>query len=81
MIDGLKPSSSSEPVHQAIFRRSRDGGTTVSCKCRAVLGKHDRRYGDFHEPMPQDSNQTVWQTYNLPENHWAPFTEQDKIQT
>ena len=70
-----------EEVHKIVFRGN-GGNVTVSCRCRAVYGKHSRLKGggDYHEPMPRVGRESVWETYNRPENHWAPFEEQDRIQ-
>lgn len=71
--------SDDQPIHEIVLR-VHGSRSLVSCYCRAVLGKHDRAGGDYHEPMPLDSP-NLFDIYNKPENHWAPFTEEDKITT
>lgn len=74
-------SSDVEYVHKIVLRRARPNRTTVSCYCRAVLGKHNRRRGEYHEPMDWPADMTAFAVYNIPENHYAPFTDQDRIKT
>lgn len=77
----MPTTSSEELIHQIVFRRARPNVTTVSCRCRAIFGKHNRRGGEVYEPMDWPEGQTAWQVYNQPENHYAPFTEKDRIKT
>jgi hypothetical protein len=67
-------------MHKPILRLQK-GRLTVSCDCRAVLGKYARNpVGEYFEPMyAEPSDSTLWDTYNNPENHWAPFDNQDRI--
>lgn len=69
--------------HGIIFRRKAKYGTTVSCQCRAHHFKHSRQKGGGEVYVPMDilPGETVWQTYNRPENHWIEFTNSDRIRT
>jgi hypothetical protein len=64
--------------HQIVFR-VRKGKAIVSCKCRAVYGKHDRRGGDYFLAIPSEVGDNFWELYNQPENHFAPFADSDRI--
>lgn len=70
------------PDHGIIFRRKKHT-TTVSCQCRASETKHSRQKGggEYYEPFEVPPNQTVWQAYNNPDNHWIDFSESDRIPT
>lgn len=79
-IDTSKQTNSSE--HEIVFRVRKIGKADkaiVSCKCRAVLGKHDRRGGEFYDAISDEVGVNFFDLYNQPENHWAPFTEEDRI--
>lgn len=54
---------------------------TVSCQCRASYEKHSRLKGggEYYEPMPRVGRESVWETYNRPENHLVDFTDKDKV--
>lgn len=67
-------------THQIVFRL-RGNKTTVSCQCRAHDLKHCRTKGggEYYEPFEVQPDETVWNAYNNPENHWVEFTEQDRI--
>ena len=65
--------------HQIVLRVARNQKLTVSCRCQAVYGRHDRRRGDYHEPMYWPEGMTSFEVYNIPENHNGNFTDKDKI--
>lgn len=73
---------STEYHHQIVLRQN-SKNATVSCYCRAVLGRHVREPGgvDYCEPMVWPAHLTAFTVYNQPENHWAPFTEENRIKT
>lgn len=68
------------PTHQIVFRI--DGSKMrVSCYCRANPLKHSREKGggDYYEPMPVGITESVYEAYNKPVNHFAPFSIGDMI--
>lgn len=69
-----------QKTHGIVFR-SRGGKITVSCQCRASYEKHTREKGggEYYEPMPRTGRESVWETYNRPDNHWVEFTDKDKV--
>lgn len=54
--------------------------TVVSCNCRRAPGKNDKagKLNYDHIGKTHDFNETR-KLYNNPENHWAPFGEEDKL--
>lgn len=78
-MSGPMPTNYSE--HQIVLRRAKGSQTTVSCKCRAVFGSHDRQGGEYHEPMDWPEGMTAFEVYNEPNNHYRTFTRQDRIPT
>jgi len=67
-------------THGIIFRTN-GGRMSVSCQCRASELNHSRTKGggEYYEPMPRVGRESVWETYNRPENHWIDFTDEDRI--
>lgn len=65
--------------HQPIISFS-GGSLTVSCNCRVTVGQHEKAGKLIYSPIgsSKDYKETRW-LYNDPDNHWAEFTEEDKI--
>lgn len=63
--------------------RSHGGKLNISCQCRASDLKHVRQKGggEYYEPMVRVEGETMWETYNNPDNHEVVFTEEDKVRT
>lgn len=79
-MSGEMETNSSEPVHRIVFR-VHGGRMRISCYCRANPLKHSREKGggDYYEPFEVGAYQSVYDAYNDPFNHFAPFTDGDKI--
>lgn len=79
-MGGGMEQNSSEPTHRIVFR-VHGGRLRISCYCRANPLKHSRQKGggDYYEPFEVGAYESVYDAYNEPRNHFAPFTDGDKI--
>lgn len=65
-------------IHQVRFV-TRVQKIYVSCICRSRTGDHEKAGKLFQEPIGSTKNLAeARDLYNDPENHWAPFTNDDK---
>jgi hypothetical protein len=65
-------------THQVRFS-SGYGGQKVSCNCRATTGEHSKSGKLYYDPMGVARDLIESRAlYNDPDNHWAPFKEEDK---
>lgn len=72
--------STSSSEHRSVHRQTRKG-LSVSCICRASMNKHTRNMkdGEYCEPMNWLDGLEWKDVYNNPTNHYAPFTDKDRI--
>ena len=52
----------------------------LSCACRETKGKHSKAGVRLYSYIAETTNfDQTREYYNDPENHWAPFTDEDRI--
>lgn len=50
----------------------------ISCVCRRTTGQHEKAGKLYYSHIGSTKNiKESRELYNNPENHWAPFTEED----
>lgn len=66
-------------THQVVFTQRGGGGQNVSCNCRATVGEHEKAGKFYYSPMGESRNiETSRELYNNPDNHFAPFSDEDR---
>lgn len=68
-----------QPVHALKISLSKNQ-LMVSCECRARVGTHSKAGKITFDPIgPTKNHDESRELYNNPDNHWAPFGEEDKL--
>jgi len=66
------------PTNRIVFRINK-GKLKVSCFCRANPLKKGLGREEYYDPFEVGTYESVYEAYNRPENHYAPFSIGDQI--